>query len=60
MTREGCMAKSRRTLLEIISSGLPIRQKRKARVVNAKKDYKATRMLCVLMSWFICDDMLSM
>lgn len=54
------MAKARRTLLEIISSSLSIRQKRKAKVVNAKKDYKAKRMLCVLMSWFIYDDMLSM
>jgi len=60
LTREGCMAKARRTLLEIISSSLSIRQKRKAKVVNAKKDYKAKRMLCVLMSWFIYDDMLSM
>jgi len=46
--------------LEIISSSLPIRQKRKVKVINAKKDYKVMRMLCVLMSLFIYDGMLNM
>lgn len=45
LTREGCMEKARKTLLEIISSSLTVGQKRKAKVIKAKKDYKAMRML---------------
>jgi len=37
--------KSKETLLEIMSSSFTVGQKRKAKVINAKKGYKAMRML---------------